>query len=192
MRAHLDPLAARPNCLSTPWHARRRAQEPARPLAAALALCAVVAAALAAPAAQASDGRVQWSVQIGLPVPVLPVPVPLPLRVETRPVQVHGPAYPAPIYPPPAWRDRDRDGVPDWRDGYDNRRPPPHSHHHRPGWRVDRDRDGVPDWRDGYDNRRDWRPLAPGWHHRWPDRGPDRGPDRDHDGRPDWRERPGR
>lgn len=177
MRAHLDSAAHRSPGLPT----RSSTGLTGRSLPAALALGALLAAGLAAAPARAhtSDGRVQWSVQIGLPVPVLPVPVPLPLRVETRPAPVYGPAYPHAVYPPPAWRDRDRDGVPDWRDPYDNRRP----HVHRPGWRVDRDRDGIPDWRDGYDNRRDARPLPPpGWHPR----------DRDHDGRPDWRERPGR
>lgn len=187
MRAHLETPAHRLN----PRPARSSPGSAGRSVPAALALCALLAAGLATvPAsAHAGDGRVQWSVQIGLPVPVLPVPVPLPLRVEPRPAPArayapaYGPAYPHAhyphAYPAPAWRDRDRDGVPDWRDPYDNRRPPVH----RPGWRVDRDRDGIPDWRDGYDNRRDTRPLPPpAWHHR----------DRDHDGRPDWRERPGR
>ena len=99
-------------------------------------------------AAQAAHPEVQWSVRIGvpLPVPVLTVPVP---RFVAQPV-----------YRPSAWRDRDRDGIPDWRDRYDNRYDSryDHRHDHRggPAWRhaPDRDRDGVPDWRDRYDNRR--------------------------------------
>jgi hypothetical protein len=70
--------------------------------------------------------------------------------------------------PAPAWRDRDRDGIPDAFDRYDNRLYPT-------AWRVDRDRDGIPDYRDRYDNRRG----GPAW------RG---GPDRDghrHDRRHD-------
>ncbi len=110
---------------------------------AALALTGALATgpALAAP--------LQWSVQIGipLPVPVLPVPVvrqPVPVYVE--PGWHYGyeqQRYEVRRPPPPAWRDRDRDGIPDWRDRYDNRRPPP-------GWRgrgPDRDHDGRPDWR---------------------------------------------
>ena len=56
----------------------------------------------------------QWGVQIGLPLPPLPVPV----ITLPAPRVIVAPAY----NPPPAWRDRDRDGVPDWRDRYDNRR----------------------------------------------------------------------
>ena len=89
-------------------------------------------------------------------------PSPFPCRLLTVPV----PRYVAqPVYRQPAWRDRDRDGVPDWRDRYDNRHDNryggryDHRHDHRagpPAWRhtPDRDRDGVPDWRDRYDNRR--------------------------------------
>jgi hypothetical protein len=122
----------------------------------------VLSAGLAAVPAQASD--VRWSVQIGLPLPVVTVPVPV------YPARVYRPE-PLPVYGAPAWRDRDRDGIADWRDPYDNRRgwAPP-------AWR-DRDRDGVPDWRDHYDNRRG---HAQQWH---------RGPDRDRDGVPDWRDR---
>lgn len=121
-----------------------------------IAAAAALAALLGSAAAQASDLRIRGVVQIGLPLPVLP-------HVEF-----------VPVHPHPGWRDRDRDGVPDWRDGYDNRR---HGRHHAPGWRVDRDRDGVPDWRDGYDNRRDWGPR-PGWERRHPGWG-----DGGHDGR---------
>ncbi|MFO1327545.1 MAG: hypothetical protein U1F56_24640 [Rubrivivax sp.] len=113
-----------------------------------LIAAAVLASTLAAAPAHASDLRVWSTVHIGLPI-ALPVPVPVPVlpRIEV---------VPQPVYGPPAWRDRDRDGVPDWRDPYDNRR---HGHH-APAWRGDRDRDGIPDWRDRHDNRRDW---APAW-----------------------------
>jgi len=50
-----------------------------------------------------------------------------------------------------AWRDSDRDGVPDRRE-----------------WNRDRDRDGRPDQYDRYDNRRDWRGAR--HHHRGWDR----------------------
>lgn len=100
----------------------------------------VLTAGLAVAPAQASDLR--WSVQIGLPAPVIVVPVPV-ARVQA-----------VPIYAAPAWRDRDRDGIPDWRDRYDDRRGHARQWHRGP----DRDRDGIPDWRDPYDNRRDgWR-----------------------------------
>jgi hypothetical protein len=90
----------------------------------------------------------QLAVRIGLPLPPLPG------------LQVHGAPVPRshPSHVEPAWRDRhghwhqpaprsridrDRDGVPDWRDHHDNRRDPP-------AWRhaPDRDRDGIPDWRE--------------------------------------------
>ncbi|MFT3822072.1 MAG: hypothetical protein QM750_31400 [Rubrivivax sp.] len=111
--------------------------------------------------AQASD-RVQWSLQIGLPLP----PLPLPVIVAPAPRVIAAPVYTAPVYAPPpaAWygrpvdrrvygygygnrHDRDHDGIPDRYDRHDNRLD-------RPGWRQDRDRDGVPDWRDRRDNRR--------------------------------------
>ncbi len=83
--------------------------------------------------AQAGHPDVRWSVQIGVPVPV---------------------------YSPPAWRgrDRDRDGVPDRYDSYDNRRGWCDPRTAPPAWRyrTDRDRDGVPDWRDPRDDR-GWR-----------------------------------
>ena len=117
----------------------------------------LLSAGLATTAAQASD--VRWSVHIGLPLPVVTLPAPV--------VTVPAPVYRhAPVQAPPAWRDRDRDGIADWRDPYDNRRV-------GPGWR-DRDRDGIADWRDPHDNRR-------GHAHRH-----DR--DRDRDGVPDWRD----
>jgi hypothetical protein len=130
-----------------------------------------LAGALATGAAQASDRHTPWTVNIALPLPPLPLP-PLP-RVTI--VQEHG------GHGHPAWRDRDRDGVPNWRDGYDNRRDP------RYGAWGDRDRDGIPnryDRRDNrydgrYDGRHDGRGAQPGWRH---------GPDRDRDGVPDWRD----
>ena len=99
-----------------------------------------VACLVGAGPARAAHPDVQWSLRIGvpipIPVPVLPIPVP---RYESHPV-----------YSPPAWRDRDRDGIPDWRDRHDNRRVAPAWRHGR-----DRDRDGVPDWRDPQDDRHD-------------------------------------
>jgi hypothetical protein len=88
--------------------------------------------------ARAAHPDVQWSLRIGVPIPIPVRPIPLP-RYESHPV-----------YNPPAWRDRDRDGIPDWRDRHDNRRG-------APAWRQgrDRDRDGVPDWRDPRDDRHD-------------------------------------
>lgn len=123
-----------------------------------LIAAAVLASTLATAPAQASDVRVWGTVHIGLPVPVLP-------RIEV---------VPQPVWVTPGWRDRDRDGVPDFRDPYDNRR---HGYP-RHGVRVDRDRDGIPDWRDRYDNRRDWAPA-------WRDR-----PPAWHDGPPTWRDGP--
>ena len=118
----------------------------------------VFTAGLATAPAHASD--VRWSVHIGLPLPVLPAPL---IVAPAHPVH---PAYP--VRPAPAWRDRDRDGIADWRDPYDNRRA-----YGPPAWR-DRDRDGIADWRDPYDNRRGH--AGPAWR------------DRDRDGVPDWRD----
>jgi len=73
----------------------------------------LLSAGLATTAARASDLR--WSVHIGLPLPVVTLPAPV--------VTVPAPVYRhAPVQAPPAWRDRDRDGIADWRDPYDNRR----------------------------------------------------------------------
>ena len=121
-----------------------------------LSIAALAAAgALIGLPAQAHE-RVQWSLQIGLPLP----PLPLPVIVAPAPRVVTAPVY----APPPAWYgryddrraygygygyDRDHDGIPNRYDRHDNRLD-------RPGWRhaPDRDRDGVPDWRDRRDNRR--------------------------------------
>jgi hypothetical protein len=99
--------------------------------------------------ARAAHPDVQWSLRIGVPIPIPVLPIPLP-RYESHPV-----------YNPPAWRDRDRDGIPDWRDRHDNRWDGRYDDRHDrrrdpPAWqhRNDRDRDGVPDWRDRHDNRR--------------------------------------
>lgn len=104
--------------------------------------------------AHASDTRVWGTLHVGLPIPVLP-------RIELHAVPVHL---------APGWRDRDRDGIPDWRDRHDNRR----HRHHGWAWRADRDHDGIPDWRDHRDNR----------HHGWHDDRPwprhDRGHGHDH------------
>lgn len=123
---------------------------------AALALSGIL---LAAPA-QAGSGA-HWSINIGLPIalPLPPLP-PLPglvirndhVRVQVQPAPLY--IQPAAVYvqPPvvsgrPGWRDRDRDGIPDRYDRYDNRG-------RQPAWRSDRDRDGIPDRHDRYDNRR--------------------------------------
>ena len=69
------------------------------------------------------------------PAPRVVYPAPV---VVGRPVPiVYGPAYGS------GWGDRDRDGIPNRYDRYDNRR----------DW--DRDRDGIPNWQDRHDNRRD-------------------------------------
>ena len=130
-------------------------------LALPIAAVALAGALVITPAQARSD--VQWSIQIGLPLPVLPIFVP---GYETAPVyttrawddRVHG----GPVYARPVWRDRDRDGIPDWRDRRDNR-------YRASAWRADRDHDGVPDRYDRHDGRR--------------------GSDRDRDGHPDWRDR---
>lgn len=128
-----------------------------------LSIAALAVAALAGTGtAQAAHPDVQWSVRIGLPVPVPVFPVLVP-RFE-----------PAPVYVQPAWRDRDRDGVPDWRDPYDNRRG-------GPAWRADRDRDGIPDRYDRYDNRYDHR-----YNHRGAPPAWRQGADRGRDGVSDW------
>lgn len=130
-----------------------------------------LAGALATGAAQASDRHVEWSVRIATPLPLLPIPLPHVSIVHDR----GQPTWREPVYP--AWRDRDRDGVPDRYDRHDDRRQGRH------GW-GDRDRDGVPDRYDRHDNRFDDRhargPGYPAWRH---------GPDRDRDGIPDWRDR---
>ncbi len=122
-----------------------------------------LAGALATGAAQASDRHVEWSVRIATPLPLLPIPLPHIAIVQDRGQS--------------SWRDRDRDGVPDRHDRYDNRRDARH------GW-GDRDRDGVPNRYDRHDNRLDDRyargPGYPAWR---------QGPDRDRDGVPDWRDR---
>jgi hypothetical protein len=143
-----------------------------------LSIAALAVAGIAGTgAAQAAHPDVQWSVRIGVPIPVPVLPIPLP-RFES-----------VPVYTQPAWRDRDRDGIPDWRDHRDNRRG-------GPAWRVDRDRDGIPDRYDRHDNRYD--PRYDQWHdHRYDNRQGwhdpravppawRQGEDRDRDGRPDW------
>lgn len=113
-----------------------------------LATVAVVLGGLAA--ASAAHARSDVHLSIGLNAPgyyVQPAPVyrPAPVYVQPAPVYVQ----PAPIYyrggPNGAWGDRDRDGVPNVYDRYDNRR---HHGHGRPGMNHghrDSDRDGVPD-----------------------------------------------
>jgi hypothetical protein len=121
-----------------------------------LSVAALAAAGLLAGLPAQAHERVQWSLQIGLPLP----PLPLPVIVAPAPRVVTAPVY----APPPVWYgryddrraygygygyDRDHDGIPNRYDRHDNRLD-------RNGWRrsPDRDRDGVPDWRDRRDNRR--------------------------------------
>ncbi len=127
------------------------------------ALALALAGSLAGAPARAAP---QVSVHIGLPLPVLQLPLP----VLRAPVVIQAPVYAGPAWragydrhgrydsrygsrddprhrpPPPAWRDRDRDGIPDWRDGYDNRQPPPAWRGRNPG--PDRGYDNRPDWND--------------------------------------------
>ena len=137
-----------------------------------IAALATAAGLLAAGTARAGD--VHWSIGINLPpvgtvISNAPVYAPPPVVYAPPPVVyapppvVYQPAprvvYPAPVvvsrpvpiaYGEPyhayrhGWGDRDRDGIPNRYDRYDNRR----------DW-GDRDRDGIPNWKDGYDNRRD-------------------------------------
>jgi len=106
-----------------------------------IAASLAIAGALATGAVQARDD-VQWSVTIGSNAPAIAVHAP----VYHHPV----PVYPQPhgVYTPPR-HDVDRDGIPNWRDRYDNRRVGPVWHP-----RQDIDRDGIPNWHDRYDNRR--------------------------------------
>lgn len=80
------------------------------------------------------------------PVVYAPPPVyrPVPRVVYEQPVFVGRPvpiAYGHPYYGHP-YGDRDHDGVPNYRDRYDNRR------------YADRDRDGIPDRWDRHDDRK--------------------------------------
>lgn len=95
-------------------------------------------AALGTGAAQAHDGRVQWSVRIGVPL-YLP---PLPVLALPAPVYV-APPYPVVRYRAPGYGDRDRDGIPN---RYDAR--------YTPRW--DQDGDGVPNRYDRHDHN-PWR-----------------------------------
>ena len=130
------------------------------------AAAAVVLGGLAA--ASAAHARSDVHLSIGLNVPgvyVQPAPVytrPAPVYVQPAPVYTQPAPYfvqPAPVYyggrgPNDAWGDRDRDGVPNIHDRYDNRR---HHGHGRPGMnhnQRDIDRDGVP-------NRDDRAPTNP-------------------------------
>ncbi len=136
-----------------------------KPLVLALAAAASV---LAAGAAHAGS-NVYWS--IGLNAPAVSTVIsnspgyyaPAPVYAYPPPV-VYTPAprvyYPQPqvVYERPApvyyhghrrGADRDRDGIPDRFDRYDNRQGWNGQHQYR-----DRDRDGIPDRRDPVDNRR--------------------------------------
>ena len=93
---------------------------------------AVAAAACALTAGAAHASNVQWSIGISVPAPVYyepapvyvePAPVYLPPRVIYRPQPYY---VPAPViygggyyyyrHHHHHWRDRDHDGIPDWRD----------------------------------------------------------------------------
>ena len=88
----------------------------------------VVCGGLGAGLAQAHGGDVQWSVTIGSGGVGVPVIV-APRIVHARPVVV-APRAPVVVHRapprPPGWHtvrwDRDRDGIPNWRDRRDNRR----------------------------------------------------------------------
>lgn len=104
--------------------------------------------------AASAHARSDVQVQIGVGLPGI-VTVPNPVYVQPSPYYVQ-PAQmyvqPAPVYNygGGAWGDRDRDGIPNIYDRYDNRR---HNHHNR-GAYGDADRDGVP-------NRYDRAPYNP-------------------------------
>jgi len=121
-----------------------------------LAAAAVVLGGLAAASAAHARSDVHFSIGLNVPgVYVQPAPVytrPAPVYVQPAPVYVQ----PAPVYygggRNGAWGDRDRDGVPNIHDRYDNRR---HHGHGRPGMnhghgQGDADRDGVPNRYDRY------------------------------------------
>jgi hypothetical protein len=105
-----------------------------------LAAAAVVLGTMGLAASAHARDNVQLHIGLGGPVYVQPAPVyvqPRPYYVQPATVYVQ----PAPVYSygGGAWGDRDRDGVPNIYDRYDNRR---HNHHNR-GY-GDADRDGVP------------------------------------------------
>lgn len=112
-----------------------------------IAAAALGLAALAA--ATASHARTDVQVSIGIPgvlVQSHPAYVqPRSVYVQPQPVYVQPRAmYGQPVYvnaPRGPWGDRDRDGVPNAYDRWDNR----HQGHYTQHPRADRDRDGVPD-----------------------------------------------
>ncbi len=120
-------------------------------------------AALAAAGAAQARGDVHFSIGVGTPVYVQPAPIyvpPPPVYVQPRPVYVQ----PQPVYVQPSygyghprrgpWGDRDRDGIPNAHDRWDNRQHWQGGHHGgRRAW-GDADRDGVP-------NAHDRRPHNP-------------------------------
>ena len=110
---------------------------------------AVAAAACALTAGAAHASNVQWSIGISVPAPVYYEPAPV--YVEPAPVYAPPPVVyrPAPIYYRSSptvvynngyddsrgywvhhrqWRDRDHDGIPDWRDNDNGNR------HRGDGW----------------------------------------------------------
>lgn len=109
----------------------------------AIVAALAVAATTVAGIAQARDVDVRWSVTIGTPFYALQAPVyvqPQPVYVAPAPVYYYEPVQvhrrPVPVYRvhrhhARAYWDRDRDGIPDRYDTYDNRY-----------W--DRDGDGIP------------------------------------------------
>lgn len=133
----------------------------------ALATVAVVLGGFAAASAAHARSDVSFSIGLNLPgVYAQPAPVYVqPAPVYTRPAPVY--VQPAPVYVQPApiyyggnrgaWGDRDRDGIPNIHDRYDNRRHPGHG---RPG--MNHGRGGSGDWdRDGVPNRFDRAPGNP-------------------------------
>ena len=139
-----------------------------KPLAIALA----AAAGLFATGAANAGSNVYWSVGISAP-PVATVIsnapgyyAPAPVYSYPPQVVYHQPrAYyppqvvyerPAPVYYHGQRRmsDRDRDGIPDRWDRYDNRQYRGHDRGHDHGNYRDRDRDGIPDRHDRNDGRR--------------------------------------
>lgn len=137
-----------------------------------LVLALAAAAGVLAAGAAHAGGNVYWSIGVNTP-PVATVISNAPGYYAPAPVYYPPPVVytPAPrmYYPQPAYvyerpervyhhgyrRDRDRDGIPDRYDRYDNRQG--WHGHHRDNYREtyrDRDRDGIPDRRDPVDNRR--------------------------------------
>lgn len=120
-----------------------------------LAAAALVLGGLAAASTAQARSDVHFSIGLNLPgVYAQPAPVYYPSPYYVRPAPVY--VQPAPVYygGRGPWGDRDRDGVPNAYDRYDNRFDSRHGnrHHVRPhgGPRPDLDRDGVPNRHDRF------------------------------------------